>query len=72
MAPRPPRSQWRAPKVRANAASKRGAAAVLGALQALYAPERTAEQLLAERERLRVEAERQRCMQGALLLRGGD
>lgn len=72
MAPRPPRSQWHAPKVRATTASRRGVAAALDALQALYSPERTSEQLLAERERLRVEADRQRSAQGSLLLGGAD
>jgi hypothetical protein len=73
MTPRPQRSQWHAPQVRSNTASKRGVAAALDALQALYgAPaDRSPEQLLAERERLRIEADQQRSQQAALPLRGG-
>jgi hypothetical protein len=70
MAPRPQRSQWHAPQVRSNTASKRGVAAALDALQALYgaAAERSPEQLLAERERLRAEEQASRSAQGVLQL----
>lgn len=68
---RPPRGYRPIQKVSVSPATRRGILAAIEAIQAPSGPERSADELLAERERMHQESQAAEHRQGSLILRGG-